>query len=33
LAGFFFGWIIANFSRRVIALIAASRFNAELWSG
>jgi hypothetical protein len=25
--------IIASFSRRVIALIAASRFNAELWLG
>src|SRR5262249_54911598 len=33
LADFFLFWIIVNFPRRVIALIAASRFNAELWLG
>ena len=30
---FFLSRTIANFSCRVIALIAASRFKAELWSG
>jgi hypothetical protein len=30
---FLFTRISANFSRRVMVLIAASRFNAELWLG
>ena len=30
---FFLSRLIANFSCRVIALIAASRFKAELWLG
>jgi hypothetical protein len=32
-ADFFLRSAITSFSRRSIALIAASRFSAELWSG